>query len=226
MGESDDKSFAGERPGRKKEKTKQNTPQSCSVSSFRPLLWITSRDLSSYVLLKVNEKNCARTRVKFTLKAAFLGKRKENDRGMEKKEKSHRECERITWTSTNIPFWLRVQIPCRYLSNDLCMFFIFLHGVIMKLQRLRTREHAAHCTSVDQKERKKQQKTEIELQQHAAQHMHRNYSNAQGKFESKSVYLHTVFLYQYACQHFVQPIPWPAIGTITNETGFVPQGSR
>lgn len=134
------RALQGERPGRKKEKTKQNTPQSYSVSSFRPLLWITSRDLSSYVLLKVNEKNCARTRVKFTLKAAFLGKRKKWQReGGKKKEKSHRECERITWTSTNIPFWLRVQIPCRYLSNDLCMFFIFLHGVIMKLQRLRTR---------------------------------------------------------------------------------------
>lgn len=47
-----------------------------------------------------------------------------------KKDKSHRECQRITWTSTNTPFWLRVQIPCRYLSNDLCMFFLFFFMVL------------------------------------------------------------------------------------------------
>lgn len=108
----------------------------------------------------------------------------------------------------------------------ICVRFLFFFMVLSWNSKGFVPEHAAHCTSVDQKERKKQQRTEIELQQHAAQHMHRNYSNAQGKFESKSVYLHTVFLYQYACQHFVQPIPRPAIGTITNETGFVPQGSR
>lgn len=104
-----------------------------------------------------------------------------------------------------------------------CFLFFFMVSVIMKLQRLRTRERAAHCMSVDQKERKKQQRTELELQQHAAQHMHRNYSNAQGKFESKSVYLHTVFLYQYACQHFVQPTPDQLLGPLQMRLDLFPK---
>lgn len=144
------RALQGERPGRKKEKTKQNTPQSYSVSSFRPLLWITSRDLSSYVLLKVNEKNCARTRVKFTLKAAFLGKRKKWQREGGKKRRNPIESARelpepqLTFLSGSeykyhADIWAMI-----------CVCFLFFFMVLSWNSKGFVPEHAAHCTSVDQ----------------------------------------------------------------------------
>lgn len=143
-----------------------------------------------------------------------------------KKDKSHRECQRITWTSTNTPFWLRVQIPCRYLSNDLCMFFYFSSWCYHETPDA---SYQRACCSLHISGPKRKKETTENRDRVTATcstaHAQKLLQCSREVWIQKCLFAHCLSL-PVCMPAFCSTHPRPAIGTITNETGFVPQGSR